>query len=519
KYFDWNRSAVVTAHDAFQYDFTVKNVIPNASGLVFRKPVLTDEQKERLFQYKFAGDWYFYALLLRGGKLGYCRDARSYFRVSQNSASRSAFFTDRHLAEHQMIIDDLRDIYQVGEEAVTAHVKALAVHFPGKGDSELLKRFEAKPAPASASRPLRICIAAHSFETGGGELLPLALANTLRELNHHVTYLVMEKAHGRSNLRARLRPDISVVYWEDVQNRFDDFLNEHGIEIFNSHNVSVEYQLFCRDVKINRPYIASLHGGYETVADLLKGPFSNYLSTLVSRWLYLAEKNVKILTDHGLDRRSFEKSFNAVPEFAGPFEERDAFVAAHSIDPAAFIFVQCSRAIKEKGWRNAALAIREASKTVKRPLHLVLIGDGPDLASLREEFAEERRVTFMGHVDNPVRYFRCFDAAIFPSYFKGETFPLFLLECFQAGLPVIASRIGEIPQLFEVQSAGGPGDLIEFRGDEPDLNQLLRAVVKFVEGGDSYRAMSNAAHVVAAKFDMKQLAGLYVRTCSSLLKA
>jgi glycosyltransferase involved in cell wall biosynthesis len=515
--FDWHRSTVVSAFKAFSFDFSVRNVIPNASGLVFKKPILTDSEIERLFQYKFAGDWYFYALLLRGGKLGYSRDAKSYFRVSQGSASRSAFFTDQHLAEHRMVVDDLRSLYDIDEQAVTAHAKALSQHFPNKSLSEIVGLFEKGPQLDAEAKPLRICIAAHSFETGGGELLPLALANSLRQLNHHVTYLVMEKSGAQSSLRPRLRSDISVVYWEDVQDHFESFLAEHGIQVFNSHNVSVEYRLFCKGIKVAQPYIASLHGGYETVAELLKGPFAQFLSDNISKWLFLSEKNVKILTDHGIDRCTFEKSFNAVPAFDGTPIKRADFLADHKIDPAAFLFVLCSRSIKEKGWRDAIVAIKEASQKTRRPLHLVLIGDGPELAHLQREFGDEKRVTFMGHVANPVRLFGCFDGAIFPSYFKGETFPLFILECFQAGLPVIASRIGEIPLLFEAIEGGRPGKLIELRNETPDQEEIVSAILQFVNEGAEFKKMRVVAGSVAKKFEMKELARFYMDVCNRLL--
>jgi glycosyltransferase involved in cell wall biosynthesis len=517
--FNWHQSRVVSAFKAFEFDFTVKNVIPNASGLVFKRPKLTAIEVERLFQYKFAGDWYFYALLLRGGKIGYSRNAKSYFRVNQGSASRSAFFTERHLKEHQMIVDDLRALYEIDQAAVTAHAGALAAHFPDKSVSEIATLLQGIEDYGTKSRPLRICIAAHSFETGGGELLPLALANMLRELGHHITYLVMEKTAGRSSLRSRLRPDISVLYWQNVQDRFDDFLGEHGIQILNSHNVSVEYQLFSRDIKISVPYIASLHGGYETVADLLKGPFADFLSKTVSKWLFLSEKNVKILTDHGIDRGSFQKSFNAVPRFAGNPTERKTFFAEHNIQNEAFVFVQCSRAIKDKGWRDAAVAVREASDKTHRPLHLVLIGDGPDLPSFREEFLSERQVTVLGHVDNPIQYFGCFDAAIFPSYFKGETFPLFILECFQAGLPVVASKIGEIPNLFEAAGGTLPGRLIDLRGTRPDPRELVSAIVEIVNDEKGLKSMQKAAKSIARKFDIDELARLYVDVFRDLVNS
>ena len=65
--FSWDRSCVVPAYQAFKRDFVIRNVVPNASGFVFRKPQLSDTERERLLQYRFAGDWYFYALLLRSG--------------------------------------------------------------------------------------------------------------------------------------------------------------------------------------------------------------------------------------------------------------------------------------------------------------------------------------------------------------------------------------------------------------------------------------------------------------------
>jgi hypothetical protein len=120
--FSWDRACVVPAHQAFRRDFVVRNVVPNASGFVFRKPHLTAPEYERLQQYRFAGDWYFYALLLRGGCLAYEPEANSYFRLSRSGTSRSAFFTDRHLEEHRMVLEDLSSEYRVGDAAIRAHV-------------------------------------------------------------------------------------------------------------------------------------------------------------------------------------------------------------------------------------------------------------------------------------------------------------------------------------------------------------------------------------------------------------
>jgi glycosyltransferase involved in cell wall biosynthesis len=51
-------------------------------------------------------------------------------------------------------------------------------------------------------------------------------------------------------------------------------------------------------------------------------------------------------------------------------------------------------------------------------------------------------------VDAPWRYFGAFDLGLLPSTFAGESFPRFLLECFQASVPAVATDLGAIPQLY-----------------------------------------------------------------------
>ena len=56
---------------------------------------------------------------------------------------------------------------------------------------------------------------------------------------------------------------------------------------------------------------------------------------------------------------------------------------------------------------------------------------------------------------------------LFPTRFEGETFPLFLLECFEAGLPVATTDIGEIPRIMEGELP--PGIVVDHRSDSATL--------------------------------------------------
>lgn len=73
---------------------------------------------------------------------------------------------------------------------------------------------------------------------------------------------------------------------------------------------------------------------------------------------------------------------------------------------------------------------------------LVLIGDGPEAASLRaraRRLGLEGRVVFAGARPDAARWFAALDAYVSAS--RGEGLPLALVEAMAAGLPVIASRV------------------------------------------------------------------------------
>lgn len=515
--FSWDDACVVPAHRAFKRDFVVRNVVPNASGLVFRRPQLSEAERERLVQYRFAGDWYFYALLLRGGCLAYEPEAKSFFRLNRSGASRSAFFTDRHLEEHRMVLDDISSEYRVGDAAVRAHVENLLCHFPDKESSDLFARL----TPARTRQPpLRVCIAAHSFEVGGGEILPLELANALKAMGLHVTYLVMENelVVGGRSVRRRLRADIPVVQWSDVCDDFGGFLGNFGIQVFNSHNVSVDYALYCKHIEVLLPFVSSLHGGYETVPDLLTSHFAAFLKRVVDTWLYLATKNTTMLKSAGVDESSFRRSFNAVPAPAGAPVDRIEFRRQHDIPDDAFVGYVCSRAIPEKGWRLAIEAVQLVRELSSRPVWLVLIGDGPSATELKEIYSTLDWVIFLGHVDNPSRYFNAFDLGVFPSTFSGETFPMFLLECFQAGKPVVTTDIGEISSIIGNDAKSRAGVLVSHQAARADIVYAVAgAIAGLAHNPTRHEAMCANARRASGRFSMERLAQSYIELFTKLV--
>lgn len=118
--------------------------------------------------------------------------------------------------------------------------------------------------------------------------------------------------------------------------------------------------------------------------------------------------------------------------------------------------------------------------------HLAIVGDGPYRAKLEEIFAG-RSVTFTGYKSGVElsKAYASSDMFLFPSS-TIETFGLVAAEAMASGIPVVASRVGGVPELIE---QGVSGYLFE----PNDSEALVKAAKALVENPEKRRAMGKAA--------------------------
>ncbi|MGV0023373.1 glycosyltransferase [Phormidesmis priestleyi] len=103
---------------------------------------------------------------------------------------------------------------------------------------------------------------------------------------------------------------------------------------------------------------------------------------------------------------------------------------------------------------------------------VVILGEGDQRRSLEQLAAElgiSDRVTLPGWVENPRNYLPKFDVVALPS--RSEGFPLAMVEAMLAAIPVIATRVGSMP---EAIIAGETGMLIEKNDIDGLANSLRR---------------------------------------------
>jgi glycosyltransferase involved in cell wall biosynthesis len=104
---------------------------------------------------------------------------------------------------------------------------------------------------------------------------------------------------------------------------------------------------------------------------------------------------------------------------------------------------------------------------------LILVGDGPlreQLVRLASLLGIDKQVIFMGHQDKVYDLINAMDVFVLPSLHEGM--PMVLLEALFLGRPVVASRVGGIP---EVIGHGDGGVLID-PGNPEELAQNLSSL-------------------------------------------
>lgn len=245
---------------------------------------------------------------------------------------------------------------------------------------------------------------------------------------------------------------------------------------------------------------------YETINDYDLKSILPRLVKRSARLIYVADKNLSALRGHKLlDKASLIRIDNALY----PEEFESVLRGDLGIPDDAFVLTLVSRAMKEKGWSEAISAVTGAREISGKDIHLLLVGDGVE----HERLAQVELPPYVhleGFQRNVRGYFAVADMGFLPSKFRGESFPLVLIECLQVGRPVLASALGEIPYMLD-SPEGQAGHLVELDGDAIDIPVLVDAIAALATEPDRYQALLDCVPAAARKFDPAILAEKYDR--------
>jgi glycosyltransferase involved in cell wall biosynthesis len=228
-------------------------------------------------------------------------------------------------------------------------------------------------------------------------------------------------------------------------------------DIVQTHSVKSHFLVRLSGAYKQRPWIA-FHHGY-TWTDL-KVLFYNQLD----RWSLRASSRVvavcqpfaSALERGGIPRERITIQHNSVTRFLpAAIDTVTRLRQDLRIPNGVPVLVNVARLSREKGQADLIKAVAVLKKENSQfQLRLVLVGAGPDRARLERlatKWGAADRITFVGHQSDVAPYYSLADLMVLPSCTEGS--PNTLLEAMAAGLPIVATAVGGVPEIASAHEA------------------------------------------------------------------
>ncbi|MHB1020778.1 MAG: glycosyltransferase family 4 protein [Acidobacteriaceae bacterium] len=150
-----------------------------------------------------------------------------------------------------------------------------------------------------------------------------------------------------------------------------------------------------------------------------------------------------------------DKNIHFIPNGVATERFSSATPSLRNLFPAnAVVFGMACRQVHAKGVDVMLHAMALLSGMEER-IHILIIGDGPRLRHYKrmaEDLGVVSRVIFAGRQEDMPSVFASMDVFLLPS--RDEGLPIALLEAMASGLPVIATPVGSVPEVFRGRDIG-----------------------------------------------------------------
>jgi glycosyltransferase involved in cell wall biosynthesis len=332
---------------------------------------------------------------------------------------------------------------------------------------------------APGTRPVRLLLVVDSLEVGGAERQVVDLALALRCKGYGVTVACSVagdlsgalKEAGvpvRPLLRRLAKRRLSLAYaW-----RLRRLLSKERFDLVHAHIYASVVAAALATLGTSVPLVITEH---------TEASWQTWRARWISRWVYRRVERI-IAVSTPIRRRLIERDdvhpdlITIIPNAVVAASEERAdtpppLPAGLRERPLAGVV---ARLQPEKGVANfLKAAARVASQFPEA--HFVVAGDGPlrqELVALTEDLGLGSRVNFLGFRSDASALMKSLDVLVVPSLTEGS--PLVTLEAMAAGVPVVASAVGGIPDQIRHDKEG----LLVSPGDTGALGDALLALLR-----------------------------------------
>lgn len=307
------------------------------------------------------------------------------------------------------------------------------------------------------------------------------------------------------------RFSVSTMFYRPMQ-QFKAILDHFRPHIVHAQGADAAGYLAVRS---NYPSVVTIHGMLMECA--------KYRSSLRRR---MREQLQSVITERSVIKRA--KHVITISPYVARYYKQRLGGTAHDIPnavsdkfyrvdraPEVMRFLFAGRISKGKGLLDL---VRATELLNKRDCRIVVAGAAPEREFVLELHAELRRtkttqnVEIVGLLDESelLTEFSRAAALVLPSY--QETAPMVIQQAMAAGLPVIATKVGGIPDLIEHKVSG----LLFEPGDVDELQRLMLKVGEDLSFGSQLAAASRSRAVET--FSADKVAEATLRTYRQILE-
>jgi glycosyltransferase involved in cell wall biosynthesis len=217
----------------------------------------------------------------------------------------------------------------------------------------------------------------------------------------------------------------------------------------------------------------------------------------------------RTLIDCGIDRKRIRLVRNGIDFSKAARADGQEFRASLSLPEGALLVAGAGRVEHAKGFHILIKAVEIARKR-GTPVFAVIAGEGSQLGELQtlcNELGLQDSVKLLGFRSDVLDIVAAADVAVVPSIWA-DPFPYAVLEAMGCSKPVVASRVGGIPEMVSERSAVlvAPGDpeelaeaLVSLAGDAKRCAQMGEEAFREVQ---SFTIPALAANVEAVYWEM-----------------
>lgn len=304
--------------------------------------------------------------------------------------------------------------------------------------------------------------------------------------------------------------------WDDLRTVVGLYrlLQEQDYDLVHSHTSKAG--LLARTVRrmgVEVPVVHSPHGLIYGQEDHIPGLSSGILSgalLLAEQWAGRSQAAFTCLSNHSARQAhqlglASSDQLRVVPngidpnEFQPTEDRRRQARDRWGLDEEETMVLTVGRLAAEKG-QDVLLEAMARLEDRHPELRLLVAGTGNRKGLLERSASVPENLRFVGYVEEVASLYWAADLYVHPARYEG--FGLAVLEAMAAGCPVVASRVGGIPELLGEAGVMVPPDRVE---------RLSDAIEKILANKDRQRHLSRQAQDRAREFDLDRMLDRYDR--------